>query len=250
MNLLAADADQKFDGILVTPGNPVHIEPALRKLAKQGIAIICIASDAPRSGRMATVAADAYTSGAIAAEIFSRTISKSGHMATITGELTTLDHADKLRGFAANLALLAPHLSLLPAIESHEDPKAAYRQAVTLLSHSPHPLGIYVSTANSAPVLRALKEHNLLGKIQVIATDIFPELVPYIESGAVLASLYQRPFIQGKTALELLLRYLVDGVTPEPVIRLAPHIILRSNLSLFSCSYGYQETWDDEALPS
>jgi LacI family transcriptional regulator len=63
---------------------------------------------------------------------------------------------------------------------------------------------------------------------------LFPELVLYIESGKILATLYQRPFTQGRAALELLLRYLLDGVTPEPRARLAPHIILRSNLHLFA----------------
>jgi LacI family transcriptional regulator len=67
----------------------------------------------------------------------------------------------------------------------------------------------------------------------VIATDIFPELVPYIESGNVFATLNQRPFSQGKTAFELLVRYLVDGSVPKPVTSLAPDIVLRSNLALF-----------------
>ena len=236
--LFVADADQKFDGIIVAPGNPDHIGSTLHALARRKIAVICVASDAPRSERLASVTADAHASGAIAAEIFSRTIQKVGHLATITGELTTLDHVEKVRGFAANLAVFAPNLSLLPAIESHEQPKLAYRQTIALLSRKPYPLGIYISTANSIPVLRALEEKNLLGKIQVITTDLFPELVPFIESGKILATLYQRPFSQGKTALELLFRYLIDGVTPATLARLAPHIILRSNLALFTSYLG------------
>jgi LacI family transcriptional regulator len=196
--------------------------------------VVCVASDAPRSQRLACVTSDAHTSGAIAAELFSRTILKAGHLAMITGDLTTLDHAEKLRGFAATLAVVAPHLTLLPAFESHEKPTFAYRQAISLLSRKPYPLGIYISTANSIPVLRAVEEKHLLGNIQLIATDLFPELIPYIDSGKVLATLYQRPFTQGKTALELLLRYLIDGTAPIPNTRLAPHIILRSNLHLFA----------------
>lgn len=234
VELLGADADKKFDGILVVPGNPLRIEPPLRAMASQGVAVVCVASDAPRSGRVASITVDAHTSGAIAAELFARTIRKPGQLAILTGELVTLDHAEKLRGFAAHLALYAPHLTLLPAIESHESPKEAYRQARRLLSRKPYPLGIYLCTANSIPVLRAIEEMNLFGAVQIIATDIFPELIPYIESGKVLAALHQRPFTQGRTALELLVRYLLEGSVPEPVIRLAPHIVLRSNLALFS----------------
>ena len=111
------------------PAIPTTSDLRLALWHAAGVAVVCVASDAPRSERLASVTADAHASGAIAAELFSRTIQKTGHLATITGELTTLDHAEKLRGFAANLAVFAPHLSLLPAIESHEQPKVAYRQA-------------------------------------------------------------------------------------------------------------------------
>lgn len=233
LEMLEADAGQKFDGVIVTPGDPSQVEPALRRIAGKGTAIVCVASDAPRSERLAAVSMDSFISGAIAAELFSRTIQKAGSVATITGELTTIDHAEKLRGFAANLAIMAPHLSLLPAIESHERPREAYRQATALLSRKPRPLGLYISTANSMPVLRALEEHNLLGEVHVIATDLFSELVPLIESGKILATLYQRPFTQGKSAFEILTRYLVHGVKPATSMKIAPHIILRSNLPLF-----------------
>src|SRR5205814_1914946 len=216
------------------PGNPDRIGPALNEIARRGTPILCVASDAPRADRLASVTTDAHASGAIAAELFSRTLTKPGQLVTFAGELTTLDHAEKLRGFAANLAVFAPHLSLLPAVESHEKPAMAYRQAMSLLSRKPYPLGVYVSTANSLPILKALEEKHLLGDVQVITTDLFPELLPYLESGKIIATLYQRPFTQGRTALELLLRYLMHGTTPQPVTRLAPHIILRSNLSLLT----------------
>lgn len=249
VELLLADADQGFDGVLVAPGNPQHIAPALRIFAEKEIPVVCVASDAPRTERLAFVAVDALTSGAIAAELFSRVIQKPGQLATITGELTTVDHAEKLRGFAANLALLAPHLSLLPAVESHDQPQTAYQQALDLASHNPLPAGIYISTANSIPVLRALEEKHLLDRVQVITTDLFPELVSYLESGKVLATLYQRPFMQGRTALEILLHYVLNGVKPKPIQRLAPHIILRSNLSLFMSGMNTPAELSGYAVP-
>ncbi len=233
VELLLADAQESFDGILVAPGNPRNIAPALRSLVRNGVPVICVSSDAPHSERLASVAVDSLTSGAIAAELFARIVVNPGFLATITGELTIIDHAEKLRGFAANLALLAPHLSLLPALETYQRPELAYEKALALASHDPRPQGIYISTANSIPALRALEERHLLGSIQVITTDLFPELVPYIETGKVLATLYQRPFVQGKTALEILLNHLVNGAKPDPVHRLAPHIVLRSNIGLF-----------------
>jgi LacI family transcriptional regulator len=234
VELLTADVGQKFDGILVAPGNPAHTESTLRQWARRGVPIVCVADDSPQSKRLACVTTDAYTGGSVAAELFSRIIQRSGQIAVVTGPLTILDHAEKLRGFAASLAVYAPSLTLLPPIQSHGQLREKYLQTKKLLASEQIPLGIYISTANSLPVLRAIEERNLFGEIQVITTDLIPELIPYIQSGKVLATLYQRPFTQGKTALDLLVSYLVDGVVPKTVTRLAPHIVLRSNLALFA----------------
>jgi len=228
VELLTADLDQKFDG------NPTRIEPLLRKLDRKGVPIVCVADDCPRSKRLSSVSADAFTCGAVAAELFSRALHTSGHVAAITGTLAILDHSEKMRGFAETLAALAPSLTMLPPTESHGKPAEAYRQTKKLLARNPLPLGIYVSTANSLPVLRALSERGLLGKISLITADIFPELYPYIQSGQILATLNQRPFTQGKAALELLLRFLIHGIEPKLVNRFNPHIVMRSNLALFS----------------
>lgn len=226
-------ASKKYDGILFTPGRPNELAGIIRRIVGQGIPMLCVASDAPDSGRISSVAVDAYISGALAAELLSHKLQAPSRVATITGDLATFDHAEKLRGFAATLAMLAPHLTLLPVVESHESAEDAYRQSISLLKGKTRPDAIYISTANSLPVLRALEELKLLGRVQVITTDLFPELVPLLESGKVLATLYQRPEAQGKTAMETLIAHLTDTDKPVKVHRFAPHIILRSNLPLF-----------------
>ena len=231
--LLETDVGQRYDGIILTPGDPAKFDPLIRRLTAQGIPVVCVASDAPRSGRLASVSVDAAISGGVAAELFGRMLRKPGYVTAITGDLSTQDHAEKLRGFAATLATIAPHLSLLPAIETHDRPKDAWRETLNLLGRKPRPGGIYVNTANSLPILRALEEQKALDQILVVVTDLFPELVPFLESGRILATLYQRPSTQGKAAFESLIRYVLDGVMPEPITRFAPHIILRSNLPLF-----------------
>jgi LacI family transcriptional regulator len=238
VELLEADIGREYDGMILTPGDPAKFDPLIRRIVARDTPVVCVASDAPRSGRLASVTVDAGISGAIAAELFSRTLKKPGTVATITGDLNTLDHAEKLKGFAAALATMAPHLSLRPAIESHDRPKDAARATIALLGQKPRPAGIYISTANSLPVLRALQERNALEQIQVIATDLFPELVSFLESGRILATLYQRPSTQGRAAFESLIRYLLDGVVPDSVTRFAPHIVLRSNLPLFADRAG------------
>lgn len=231
--LLEQELTQQADGLLMVPGNPSAVEGLIRKFAARGTAVLCVASDAPRSERTASVCVDATTSGALAAELLAKLVRTEAPVAIITGQLSTFDHGEKLRGFAGMLATVAPHLTLLPVLETHERAEDAYQATRTLLARKTPPAGLYVSTANSLSVLRAVEECGLLGKIEIVTTDLFTELVPYLEAGKVTATIYQRPFTQGKVALEALVRSLLDGVRPEPCQRLAPHIILRSNLHLF-----------------
>jgi LacI family transcriptional regulator len=42
----------------------------------------------------------------------------------------------------------------------------------------------------------------------VVTTDLFPEPVPLIDAGKILATIYQRPFMQERIALETLLWFL------------------------------------------
>lgn len=235
-----------YDGIIFVPGDVHKFEWIIRKLSLTGTAMMCVGTDAPNTERVGSVAANAYVSGGIAAELLSHKLARKADVAIFTGELSTLDHAEKLRGFAATLALQAPHLTLLPVLESHEQPKEAYHQALALMQSKRRPEGLYLSTANSMPVLRVLEELQLLGKVQVITTDLFRELVPLIEYGKVLATLYQRPYTQGKLAFENLISHLLQEKKTQTVVRLAPHIVLRSSLSLFSKKVSKS---DDEIEP-
>jgi len=239
--LIESRKSEHYDGLILTPGKSSQFLPHLKRLAAQETAVVFVGSDLSGANRLASITIDAEVSGGLAAELFSRAIQREANVAVITGDLGTQDHAEKLRGFAATLAMVAPHLSLLPTLETHERPEEAYEAVLKLLSRKPRVAGIYANTANSLPILRALEERRLLDQIQVVTTDLYPELVPLIRSGKVLASLYQRPYTQGKTALETLTRYLVQHISPQTSTKLAPHIIMRSNLTLFSAALNETE---------
>jgi LacI family transcriptional regulator len=234
MEAMEASKWRQFDGIILAPGNPTRMAHLSREAEEENKAIVYVTTDAPRTHRLSSIAVEGTVSGGIAAELLGQIIHEQVPVAAITGDLKIQDHAEKLRGFAGSLATLSPHLRLLSAIESHESPKDAHTATLNLVRAHPDLAGVYISTANSLPVLRAIEESGRRGRIRVITTDLFPEIVSAIEAGNVFASLFQRPFTQGRLAFELLNRYLMTGTQPQQVIRLNPHIVLRSNLSLFT----------------
>jgi LacI family transcriptional regulator len=225
--------EQPRDGIIIAPGAPSRIAPLIRRATQRGTPVVCVATDAPDSDRLAVVSSDPFTSGAIVAELLTRMDHGTHQAAIITGDLATVDHSEKVRGFRSMMADLGSSLTLAEVAEAHDDPREAYRQTCDLLARHPKLSSIYVSTSNSLPVIEALEERGRTAEISVIVTDLFPELVPLMRAGKVFATLYQRPLTQGRLAFEAMHRFIVEGIRPKPVQKLPPYIVLRSNLELF-----------------
>jgi LacI family transcriptional regulator len=101
-----------------------------------------------------------------------------------------------------------------------------------VLRAHPDLTSIYVSTVNSLPVLRAAEQEGRLPGLIVVTTDLFPELVERIRSGANAATVYQRPLTQGRMAFQALYQFLLDGTCPSARIHVVPHLVMRSNLDL------------------
>jgi LacI family transcriptional regulator len=221
------------NGIILTPGHPAALKPWIRKAARKRIPVVCVATDAPGTERLASISSDPYTGGAIVAELLTRCVPQPGSILVVTGDLSTNDHAEKLRGVKDSLARMQSGLNLAQVVEAHDDPDLAYRLTREFLAGHSDLRAVYVSTANSIPVLKALDESGQLPRTTVMTTDLFPALVPLIRSGKVMGTVYQRPRAQGRMAFQALYKFLVEGDCPQVRHRLPPHVILRSNLELF-----------------
>jgi len=182
---------------------------------------------------LTAVTACPQTNGAIVGELLCRILRSPARVLVVTGSLATEDHAHKLEGFRSMAQICGGSLEIARIVEAHDDERRAYAETKIALAQNPNLKGVYVSTANSLPVLQAIEEAGLSGKIVVITTDLFPALVPLIRSGRVLATIHQRPLTQGRMAFQALYKFLVEGQCPLPRIRVAPHIVMNSNLDLF-----------------
>jgi LacI family transcriptional regulator len=220
-------------GLIIAPGNPAALESYIRRAARQDVPVVCVVTDAPDTQRLASVSADPFTVGAVAGELLARFLPGGGEVAFFTGWLSTQDHADKLRGFESSLQSMPGGLTLGPVVEAHDNEREAYAQALAVLRAHPDLKAIYVSTVNSLPVLRAAEQEGRLPGLIMVTTDLFPELVERIRVGAIAATVYQRPLSQGRLALQALYQFLLDGTSPPARIQVVPHVVMRSNLSLF-----------------
>lgn len=220
-------------GIIIVPGHPAQLRLWIRRAAQRRIPVVCVITDAPGTERLTAVSTDSFVSGAMVAELLHLVARDAGSVGVFTGDLSTFDHSEKVRGFKQSLSSIQSSLNISQVIETHDDESKAYTQARNLLQNDRSLRAIYVSTANSLTIIQALEEMDPERRIALVTTDLFPQLVPFLQSGRILATIYQRPEAQGRLAFEALHHFLVDGRCPPPRIKLNPHIVMRSNLELF-----------------
>jgi len=225
---------EKVNGIIIFPSDPNALRPFIRRASRAHIPVVCVATDAPDSGRQGIVAIDTLVSGSIAADLMGRFVGPQEGVAAITVfDMAITEHAEKYAAFEATLRAFYPQLQVLKPIEDHGTEAEAYSKSRQLFETSDNLAGVYVTTEASLPVLKAACDTQSLSRLTIITTDLFPDLVPHIRSGAVAATIYQRPRSQGTMAFRMLRRFLVIRGRSADHLRLAPHLVMRGNLDFF-----------------
>jgi LacI family transcriptional regulator len=241
-----AALDAGADGIISAFSEPQKLPALLEGSAQSATAVVAVVTGGPSSGHVPGVSIDPGMSGALAAGLMGKTLQgRPGKVAVETGDLHAWEHKHKIKAFAQIMKTYYPHLRLLPPVETRGLQKEAFQQTSALITAHPDLIGYYVSTANSMAVIRGLKVQGLLGKVALITTDVFPRLLPHLRSGAVTATLYQRPRVQGELALRMLYNILCKRNGVAENVLLQPHVIMRENLMYFdkrgSCPSSQEE---------
>jgi LacI family transcriptional regulator len=232
----------EVNGIIMFPSRPQSLRRWIRRASRAQVPIVCVATDAPGTGRLAVVSIDTMVSGSLAADLLGRFLGSTGKVAVTVSDLAITEHAEKVRAFEGTLRSFYPLMRLENPIEDHDIEAEAYDKCRTLFRAQPDLAGIYVTTEASIPVLNAARDAGMLGNMTVITTDLFPALVQEIRSGAVAATIYQRPRTQGIMAFRVLHQFLVDGECPSFQVTLAPHLVMRGNLDFFLQRQSFETT--------
>lgn len=228
-----AALDAEVDGIIAFPTDPSSLEPLMRRATSENTPVVFVATDAPNTGRLAVVSIDTMASGSLAADIMAGSLQHRGKVGVTVAAMNIIEHAEKYRAFESTMISFYPEVRVLAATEDHGSHGLAYEAARNLLRAHPDLAGIYVTTETSMPVINAAREMGMLNQLTLVTTDLFPALVPEIRSGAVKATIYQRPQTQGRLAFRVLYEYMDQGSCPTPHVTFAPHLVMRGNLEFF-----------------
>jgi LacI family transcriptional regulator len=222
-----------IQSLIITPGDPHCLGPLINEAEQRNVRVVCVVSDAPDSLRSSAVCVDPDLAGRLAAELTARFVAPGAKAAVITGFLQTEQHRDLTEGFCCAFPEYCEGGEVIDVIEGHEDDDETFQKCLDLFERCPDIASLYVNIGICLPVCYALRACGLAGKVRLIATDLFEEIVPFFEKQAIHASIYQRPYVQGQTAARLITEHALYGRPIPSHYLLSPTIVMRSNLYLF-----------------
>ncbi len=231
-----------YDGVLLTPNAMIaELEvfgDPIAKMAEEGIPVVTIANDIPESKRLFYVGVDAFTAGKMAAELLCLT-SKGKDVAILTHSAEADIHRHYLDGFT--------HFAGKDAFRSvriyshYDDPMQVRKQTEQMLRDNPDLHGVYMTSASSPLACRQIRASGRSG-LQIVTTDLLDETPALLSDGTALATIYQDPYRQGKTAAMLLYDYLLSRKLPDNH-RVTPIVVLASN---HACYRNWKDLSDSE----
>lgn len=228
---------EDIDGLILVPGHRSRLNAYIDRFTERGVPVVMVSTDAPESKRLSAVYVDPEKNGELAGELMARFLQGEGAVAVMVGSLEIEDHWQKVQGFSLSWKRFARN-STFCVFENEEKEEVAYENTLRALREVPHLRGIYVATANSPAVCRALEESGQAREVVVVATDLFSEMVPYLTKGVIQAAIFQNPYRQGFEAVMLLFRFLVEGLVPPPCRYLEPIVVMQSNMEFYISKEG------------
>jgi len=231
--LLPQTCSDDADGLIVADRSDPAVAARVEGAIGRGVPVACVGIDALPDSRIISISADPFSVGALAGELVGRFLPNGGQVALVADSVTTRAHAGHVGGFVSSLSTVSPRSALSVIVEAHADGRESRRRIREMLHAHPRLRAVCITAADALVVLRVLKQERPLAGIHVVVTDLAPELFDGIRRGTIAAAVYQRPFMQGRLALQLLHQQIQTRALPTGHRRsVAPYAVMRSNLDL------------------
>jgi ribose transport system substrate-binding protein len=192
---------QKPAGILLSVARPEMFKSAIDGAVAQGIPVICVDADAPDSRRVMFVGTDNLRAGMESGKRMAEMLHGQGHVVIISipGQLN-ID--ERVKG--ANEALKKyPGIKVVQTLDDKGDPRTANDVISAALAGKEKIDGIIcLEASGGAGVAEALHRLDQTGKVLVVAFDKEPETLDFIQSGAITATIGQKPYVMSYYGLK------------------------------------------------
>ena len=156
---------------------------------------------------------------------------KGTKVAAITTRKEFPPHMVSLNAFKEECAERG--LKVCAVYENGDSKQETYKCTQRIITENPDCKVIYVTSYDSVSACRCIRNMGLEKKVKVIAHDIYPGMVKYMEKGMMLASIYQNPIQMGKQSILTAFNHIAGDKSMSGTMKIRPELILKCNMQNF-----------------
>ena len=200
--------------LVIAPFNSLYIAAEIDRLSEMNIPVITVNTDI-LSRRIAYVGSNYRLSGQTAAGLVSLMTFGEIHIGIVTGSSHVLCHSDRIEGFTSTLSEKGERIHIVETIENHDDDNESYEKVKEMLASHPEINVLYFAAGGVAGGCRAAVESGRIDAMRIFTYDCVPSTKKLLDDGIITATICQQPYKQGYLPVELLSRYLIEGISCE-----------------------------------
>lgn len=217
-----------IDGVILHPSDETKLNAAIEYLWNKNIPVVTVNSDASTSRRVANISARNDRIGALAAELLGRLIRGGGRIVVAGGNQMAENLRANRRGFRSCLRENNPDIQVTD-IFNFSDTARFREEFIRVLAVYPDIVGVYAATSRDTyTVCDVLKKAGLSGKIKLVGSDAFEEMLPFFKSNTLHATIGKDQESQAKQAVLMLYNYLTGRPLSHDPLKVS--VIMRNNI--------------------
>lgn len=220
---------EDIHGVITYCWDDSALNPYFLRLKERGIPVVTVDSDAVDSCRIGCVRASGRQTGKLAAELLTKLVPRPGRVVLMSGNIRLKLLRDNTFGFCSYIAENRPDLAVLNIGNECGGLSLEDTLVQELVNHQ-DVVGIYCNSAsNVLSMCNALVRTGRAGGVAAIASDIFEELEPFLDSGVVAATIWQAPELQVQGAIRMLCGHLNGRPSDHEVQYVKLGIVMKHN---------------------
>jgi ribose transport system substrate-binding protein/inositol transport system substrate-binding protein len=223
--LIETLVQEGIDGIIVEPAGTTGLEAAMALCKAENIPLVTVAQRVAQSDLAdCHVGTDSVEAGRLQMMACLDRLSYSGRIVILHGPFGADAQAARYEGYRSVLSVW-PSLQVVAEQEAGWDDRIARTIVHHWLDTGKQFDAIVAQNDDMAiGAIQALKDHGMLGQVQVFGIDASPMALDAIASGEMAATLSQRPALIGREAVLACLN-IQKGLPQDPLIAINQQII-------------------------
>ena len=219
------------DGLIISPLDSVAMAPAVGQAVAAGIPVITIDRRVDGvEGILAHVGADNVKGGEAQGNLIVEKFPDGARIVNLQGQPGASPAIDRNQGVHNVLDPLGDKYEFVAEQTANFARAEGASVTESILAGLDMPPDVIVA-ANDDMALGALQVVQEQGlEIAVIGFDALPEALASVRDGGLLATIEQMPGGQSRQAMDAMVKFLREGVKPEPLVLLTPIAITKENL--------------------